>query len=53
MTQIEIKSTYAEMSENEFFEHMDVHSVESDDIKAALGDGVLNQYMQWIYLNLK
>lgn len=53
MKQIEIKNDYAEMSENEFFEHMDANSVEVDDIRAALGDGVVNEYMQWIYLYIK
>lgn len=53
MTQIEIKAAYDEMSENEFFEHIDMHCVEVDDLKAALGDGVVNEYMQWIYINIK
>lgn len=53
MTQIEIKNDYDEMSEGEFFEHMDANSVEVDDIKAALGDGVVNAYMNWIYLHIK
>lgn len=49
----EIKTAYDEMTENEFFEHMDAESVEVDDIKKALGDGVVNEYMQWIYVNIK
>lgn len=53
MTQIEIKNAYEEMSENEFFEHMDAHSVDSDLIEAALGISVVNEYMQWIYLHIK
>lgn len=53
MTQIEILRNYEDMSENEFFEHMDANSVEIDDIKAALGEGVVNEYMNWIYLNIK
>jgi hypothetical protein len=49
----EIKAAYEEMSEGEFFEHMDAESVEVDDIKKALGEGVVNEYMNWIYLNIK
>lgn len=53
MTLEEIRDSYEDLSENEFFEHMDAESVEVDDIKAALGGGVVNEYMQWIYLNIK
>lgn len=53
MTIIEIKNDYAEMSENEFFEHMDAESVEPDLIEKALGSGVLNEYMTWIYYHIK
>ena len=53
MNLIEIKNAYNELSENEFFELMDSYSVEPDDIKKALGDGIVNEYMQWIYLNIK
>lgn len=53
MTQIEIKNAYANMSENEFFEHMDEHGINPDDIEKALGGGVLEEYMAWIYINIK
>lgn len=53
MSLIEIKNAYDEMSENEFFEHMDTHSVDPDEIEKALGRSILNEYMQWIYFNIK
>ncbi len=53
MIQIEIKNSYDELSEYEFFEHMDANNVEPDLIEKTLGSGVLNSYMHWIYLYIK
>lgn len=53
MTQIEILRDYEEMSENEFFEHMDAHCIDPDDVEKVLGRSVLNEYMQWIYIHIK
>lgn len=53
MTQIEIMRDYEDMSENEFFEHMDAHSADPDLIEKTLGTKVLREYMNWIYLYIK
>lgn len=53
MDLIEIKNAYDELSESEFFELMDCHSIGPDDIEKALGRDLTNEYMNWIYLNIK
>ncbi len=40
-------------NESEAFEEFDANNADPDLIEKALGKSVLNDYMTWIYLNIK
>jgi hypothetical protein len=44
-----MKAAYEELSEDEFFDS----DPDPDQVERVLGSGVLNDYMQWIYLHIK
>jgi hypothetical protein len=50
---IEIRRLYDELSEPEFFEAMDAGMMDECLIDQALGAGVVQEFANWIYLNLK
>lgn len=50
---IEIRKAYDDLSEDEFFEVMDSGSVTPEEIEKALGKSLTNEYLNWIYINIK